>query len=66
MCRALCVQGCEYTCAHFRLAIASAANVARLRGAVGSGNGMKKVVHDVHSLSLEKDIVNHIMKDNCI
>jgi hypothetical protein len=59
----LCAQGREYTCKHLWLAITDA---ARLRGDVGSGNGMGKNIHDEHSLSLEKSIVNHIMKFNCI
>jgi hypothetical protein len=35
-------------------------------GAIRSGNGMGKNIHDGHSLSLEKNIVNHIMKYICI
>ena len=66
-------QGSEYIYKQLRLAMTNTANTARLRGvgsAVGRdvdlGNGMGKNIHDVHSLSLEKSIVNHIMKDNCI
>jgi hypothetical protein len=53
--------------------MANAANTARLRGVggavgrdVGLGNGMGKNIHDVNSVPLEKSIVNHIMKNNCI
>lgn len=62
-------QGCECTCEHLRLVMSGAANTARMRGvgsAVGSGNEIGKNIHDVHSLSLEKNIVNHFMKNNCI
>jgi hypothetical protein len=67
---ALGEQGCahrhQHRCGHFGFAITDSARLREI-GVVGdAANEMGKIIHDAYSLSLEKSIVNHIMKNNYI